>query len=228
MFYLFLFLLLVAALVGPTLWAGHVMEKYAADNPALPGTGGDLARHLVERFGLSGVTVEEIDGGDHYDPETKTIRLSRRVARGRSLTAAAVAAHEVGPALQDAHGYAPLAARARLVKGAQRLEKAGAAALLLMPVALAITRSPMATFAVFALGGMSLSSVALVHLATLPVEWDASFGRALPILKEGGYLSEEEAPAARRVLTAAALTYVAASLAGILNVWRWMALVLRR
>ncbi len=228
MIYLVILLLLVALLVGPNLWAQHVMESHAVERPDLPGTGGELAIHLVERFALTGVAVEEIDGGDHYDPTTKTIRLSRKVYGQKSLTAVAVAAHEVGHALQDVTGYPPLAIRTRLVRGAMVVEKAGAAAMILIPVVLGVTRSPIATLATFFIGAISLAAVALAHLATLPVEFDASFKRALPLLKEGGYLADDELPTARSVLRAAALTYVAASLMGLLNVWRWMGLVLRR
>ena len=77
-------------------------------------------------------------------------------------------------------------------------------------------------------GILTMGIATLVHLITLPVEWDASFGRALPVLQRGGYLSNQDMQSARQILTAAALTYVAASLASLLNLWRWIMLLFRR
>ena len=90
-----------------------------------------------------------------------------------------------------------------------------------------LTHSPAGGLLVF-LAGLSVMCIgALVHLVTLPVEWDASFRRALPVLEQGHYISAEDMGGARKILTAAALTYVAASLGGLLNIWRWI-MVMRR
>ena len=220
-------MLILVVVFGPQLWARATFRRYAKEREDFPGTGGELARHLIERFKLEGVEVEECpSGGDHYDPRDRRVRLSPEHLDGKSLTAVAVAAHEVGHALQHAEGYRPLKARETLVKLAQFNERAGALIMLALPVITLLTRAPSAGLVMAVAGFLSLGSAVLVHLITLPVEWDASFRRALPIL-EAGYLPPAELRAARRVLTAAALTYLAASLAGLLNLARWIALLRR-
>jgi hypothetical protein len=228
MLYVLIGAMLLLLFFAPSLWAGWVMNRHAVDRPDMPGTGGELANHLVTSLRLTGVTVEPVDGGDHYDPESKTVRLSRRVHDGKSLTAVAVAAHEVGHALQDHLGYAPLHIRSRLVKTARRIERIGSAAMVVAPLIAGVTHSPRGAFLAFLAGLAAIAAGALVHMVTLPVEIDASFRRALPLLEEGGYVTPAEAPAIRQVLTAAALTYVAASLAGLLNLWRWATILVRR
>ena len=135
--------------------------------------------------------------------------------------------HHVGHALQDHDGYELLKDRTHLIKFAQKAEKAGSYLMLGIPVLAGITRIPAVGLAVLvvAIGTMSIS--AMVHLITLPVEWNASFRRALPILEEGGYLAPTDMEGARRILKAAALTYVASSLFSLVNMWRWIRLVRR-
>jgi hypothetical protein len=96
-----------------------------------------------------------------------------------------------------------------------------------IPIAAALAQTPVAGVVVLVAGMATMGIATLVHLVTLPVEWDASFGRALPVLQQGNYLSPEDEQGARRILTAAALTYVAASLASLLNLWRWIAFLRR-
>ncbi len=217
----------MALVVGPSLWVRYVLKRYSRPREDFPGTGGELARHLLTRFGLEGVGVEPTDAGDHYDPRAKAVRLSPANYEGRSLTAVAVAAHEVGHALQDASGYKPLHLRTRLVGLAANAERLGALFVFAVPVLGFVTRSPLGGLLMLALALASFGTGVLVHLATLPVEWDASFRRALPLLEEGGYISARDQRGARRILRAAALTYVSASAASLLNFWRWLA-VLRR
>lgn len=220
-------LLLLAIVFGPSLWVRHVMQKYSRPEDRYPGTGGELARHLLKRFGLDHVRVEASDSGDHYDPQAKAVRLTPDKLEGRSLTAITVAAHEVGHALQDRDGYAPLRLRTRLVRSMHGLERVGAFILVAAPFAGIITRAPAIGLLMFLGGMLSLGSAALVHLVTLPTEFDASFGRALPVLEKGDYLRPGDRRHARRLLMAAALTYVAASLMSLLNVARWIALLRR-
>jgi hypothetical protein len=220
--------LLVIILLGiafaPQWWARRVMQRHSAPRADYPGTGAELARHLLDKFELNSVRVEITEQGDHYDPTAKAVRLSAEHFSGKSLTAIAVAAHEVGHAIQDALDYAPLRWRSRLVSAAQQAERFGSGMIVLMPVITLLARSPRAAMIMFALGlaGMALS--VLVHLVTLPVELDASFNRALPLLQAGKYIDEQDQRAAQQVLRAAAFTYLAASLASLLNVWRWMSL----
>jgi Zn-dependent membrane protease YugP len=173
------------------------------------------------------VTVETTDQGDHYDPAAKAVRLTADKYEGRSLTAITVAAHEVGHAIQDQEGYAPLRLRTYLVRVARPVERIGAGALMVAPFVGAMTRVPSIGIIMFLAGFLTLATSTLVHLATLPTEFDASFNRALPLLDEQQVLKKVDRPHARRLLTAASLTYVSASLMSLLNIARWWA-ILRR
>lgn len=219
-------LLILALTLLPALWAKAVLRRYSGARSDYPGSGGELARHLLDHHGLQDVAVEATEQGDHYDPQAKAVRLAPEHLNGRSLTAVTVAAHEVGHALQDHNGYAPLAWRTRLVRLAQGAEKAGAAMMLALPVLTVLTRAPSAGLVMLLAGLASFGTAILVHLITLPVELDASYRRALPLLARG-YLPQSDLRPARQILTACAFTYVAASLFSVLNLWRWLA-ILRR
>jgi Zn-dependent membrane protease YugP len=221
-------LLLIAILIfGPGLWVRRVLERYSAPEDRYSGTGAQLARHLLNKHGLESVAVERTAEGDHYDPQDKAVRLTDDKFDGRSLTAITVAAHEVGHALQDRDGYAPLRLRTRLVKATRGIEKIGAAVLLISPLLAAITRVPQLGLLMFGAGMLTLGSSTLIHLVTLPTEFDASFNRALPMLDDFRILKKPDRPHARRLLRAAALTYVSASLMSLLNIARWL-MILRR
>ena len=145
-------LLLAGILVvvfGPQLWVQRVLARHNGEQDHYPGTGGQLARHLLDRFGMPAVKVEPTDKGDHYDPEGKAVRLSPAYLDVRSLTAVVVAAHEVGHAIQDEAGYRPLRLRSRLVILAQGAEKAGSIILIAMPVVALLTRAPSAGLGAF-------------------------------------------------------------------------------
>ncbi len=220
-------ILILVVVFGPQLWARHTFAKYAVEQANMRGTGGELAQHLVKRLGLDGVVVEETEHGDHYDPEAKAVRLSSANFNGKSLTAISVAAHEVGHAIQDQEGSSLLSNRTRWVRFAHVTDKVGSMAILAMPVLALITKAPAVAglMVVLALGSMLVSTI--VHFITLPVELDASFKKALPILKKGEYIEPADEHAVNAVLKAAAYTYVAASLSSLLNLARWIA-VLRR
>ncbi|XGA78967.1 zinc metallopeptidase [Halomonas sp. CH40] len=215
----------LAIFVLPNLWAKWVLKRHARGRDDYPGTGAELAEHLLRRFNVEGVKVERTEYGDHYDPEARTVRLSAENHDGRTLTAVTVAAHEVGHALQHHQGYAPLLARSRLVLLAQKAEKVGAILMMAAPFLFVLTRLPGGLALVIVMAVISFGTAAVVHLVTLPVEFDASFNRALPILKD--YVPPKDMQGARHVLTACAFTYVAASLASILNLGRWL-VILRR
>lgn len=222
MIFLILGILLFVLILGPQYWARHVLQKYSGHREDIPGTGAELVKHLKKKFGLDYLKIEGTELGDHYDPADKAVRLSKDNLDKRSLTAITVAAHEFGHALQDFKNYKPLSTRTSMVRTAQKLERVGGVALLVMPfIAFAPAGArlalPLMLVVVFS---MLLNTV--VHLVTLPVEFNASFGRALPILKEGQYISNSDYRAARKILTACALTYLASSLSGLLNFWRWL------
>ncbi|MFO7285693.1 MAG: zinc metallopeptidase [Gammaproteobacteria bacterium] len=227
--HLLLLLIVLGLLViaGPSLWVQSVMKRYSVPGNRYPRTGGEVARALLDAAALRHVRTEITDRGDHYDPIEKVVRLSRANFEGRSLTAVTIAAHEVGHALQDASGFAPLAWRTRLVRWIQPIERIGAGMMMFAPFGIGLLRKPAIGLLAFAGGLLTLASAVLVHLLTLPTELDASFGRALPLLERHGLLRDEDRPRARRLLTAAALTYVAAALQSLLHVGRWWS-ILRR
>lgn len=218
---------LLVLVFGPGLWVRRVMEKYSLPEDRYPGTGAQLARRLLDNLGIDAVKVEVTDSGDHYDPEAKAVRLTDDKFNGRSLTAIAVAAHEVGHAVQDHEGYGPLRIRSRLIKATRNAERLGAAVLMVSPFIGALTRAPALGLVMFAAGFVTLGTSVLVHFATLPTELDASFNRALPMLDRYAILKKADRRPARRLLRAAALTYVAASLMSLLNIARWWALLRR-
>ena len=218
---------LLALVFGPGLWVRKVMERYSNPPDRYAGTGAQLARFLLDKLDMQHVGVESTDEGDHYDPAAKVLRLTPDKYDGRSLTAITVAAHEVGHAIQDHQGYAPLRMRTYLVRVARPVERIGAGALMVAPFIGALTRAPSIGIIMFLAGFLTLATSTLVHLATLPTEFDASFRRALPLLDEQRVLKKADRPHARRLLTAAALTYVSASLMSLLNIARWWA-ILRR
>ena len=203
------------------------MSRYSSPEDRYKGTGGELARYLLDSHDLYHVKVEETPDGDHYDPAEKVIRLTPEKLNGRSLTAVTVAAHEVGHALQDATGFAPLKIRTQLIMLTRPMERLGAGILMAAPIIGFITRAPLVSVLMVLGGFMSLGSTTLVHLVTLPTELDASFMRALPMLEKGDILKAVDLPHARRLLKAAALTYLSASLASLLNIARWWALLRR-
>jgi len=227
MSFVVIILLVLALVFGPGLWVRRVLARYSQPEDRYPGTGAQLARQLLDLNGLGQVAVETTTDGDHYDPESKAVRLMADKFDGRSLTAITVAAHEVGHALQDQQNYAPLLWRGRLIKTSRKLERLGAGVLIVSPFIGALTRAPGLGILMFGAGFVTLGITTLVHLATLPTEFDASFGRALPMLDTHDILKSVDRPHARRLLLAAALTYVAASLMSLLNIARWWA-ILRR
>lgn len=227
MYIIIIILLIIAIIYGPQYWVSYTMRQYSHQQEHFPGTGGELAKHLVDKFQLQGVKVEVTEQGDHYDPIDRAVRLTKDNLNGKSLTAIAVAAHEVGHAIQHQAGYAPFTLRQNLAVLAIGAEKIGAFMMFALPVLALISRSPRMGLAVFVLAIGSMFIGTIVHLVTLPVEFDASFKRALPILKEGNYISPTEHKQAKKILTAAALTYVSGSLASLLNLARWIA-ILRR
>jgi len=215
-------LLIVCLAVLPGLWVKGVIARHSVERPDFPGSGGELARHLLDAMKLDHVKVEQTDRGDHYDPKEKAVRLSPDHMHKRSLSAVVVAAHEVGHAMQDATAYPPLMARTRLAQQAQKVELLGSIMMLLSPVMLLIAKAPAIMLVQLVCGLLILSFSVLMHLVTLPVEFDASFGRALPVLQAGNYIADRDMASARQILRAAAFTYVAAAAMTLLDVTRWL------
>jgi uncharacterized protein len=172
-------------------------------------TGADVARQVLDRNGLHGVPVEMAPGGplsDHYDPRKKSVHLSEPVYGGRAVASTAIAAHEVGHAIQHAKAYGPFRLRSAMWPA---VAFASNAWLILLLIGAFAQIFGLITFAV-----ILYAVVVLFQIVTLPVEFDAS-RRAMAQLNDMGLVSRGEAQGARKVLTAAAMTYVAAALAAL-------------
>jgi Zn-dependent membrane protease YugP len=187
-------------------------------------TGAEIARRILQVNGIRDVRVEQTNGylSDHYDPTSKTLRLSPDVYSQPSVAAVGVAAHEVGHAIQHAQGYRWLQMRSALVPPLQITSNMAMPVMMLGFVLVSFGMAAIGTLALQI--GVLLFSVMLVfQLVTLPVEFDAS-NRALAAIQQGGLVDQREFAGAKEVLNAAALTYVAAAVATALQVlyfaWR--------
>ena len=180
--------------------------------------GADIAREILQRNGLSNVGVEEVPGvlSDHYDPRSRTVRLSTDNFRNPSLAALAVAAHECGHAIQHATGYAPLRWRHTILPAANL--GSGWMVWVLVMAGLFFSYPPLVDAGILFFAG-----AVVFHIVTLPVEFNAS-SRALAILSNGGYLVGDENDGARKVLNAAAMTYVASAAMAVLQLARLLIL----
>jgi len=214
--YQFWWLLLPAIVFGFIAQAmvRHTYSKYGKVAARSGLDGAQIARRILDANGLGDVAVEEVAGEltDHYDPRSRVLRLSRAVGRGRSVAALGIAAHESGHAIQHSHSYIPLAIRNTVYPVASFGSRLG----------------PMIVLAglIFGLGGPLITAgIALFAFAvffsviTLPIEFNAS-SRAMSLLGSSGAMAEEELDGARKVLNAAALTYVASALASVLTLLR--------
>lgn len=183
-------------------------------------SGAQVARGILERNSIHGVKIEPVPGvmTDHYDPKTRTLRLSEPVYGGNSMAAFGVAAHEVGHAIQHASGYAPLAFRSAWVPVAKL---GGGLSMLVLILAAVLGGAATAIGQTASLVGVILFSATTVFtLVTLPVEFDAS-RRALLALESGSFVNPAELAGARKVLNAAAMTYVAAFITSLLTLVYW-------
>ncbi|MFC4735876.1 zinc metallopeptidase [Bacillus daqingensis] len=214
-----MFLLYFAALIAIPLWANSRVKsayKKYSQVPASSGmTGAETARKILDDNGLFDVTVEPVKGKltDHYDPRTKTVRLSEQNYFKNSVAGAAVAAHEVGHAIQDAESYSFLKFRSALVPVASF----GSNSAIFF-----IIGGMLLQFSELMLAGIVLMSFAvLFQLVTLPVEFNAS-SRAMNQIVSSGIIRNDEERETKKVLNAAALTYVAGALVVVLELLRFV------
>ena len=197
-------------------------KKYAQVRSRTGMTGAQAAQKILQMSGIYDVRIEHIGGSltDHYDPANKVLRLSDTVYGSTSVAAIGVAAHECGHAVQHDKGYAPLQIRSALVPAANIGSKAGIP-LILLGVILGMNQ-------IFIQIGIWVFALAvLFQVVTLPVEFNAS-GRALAMLGDYGMLERDEVSGCKKVLQAAALTYVAAAASAILQLLRLVLLFGRR
>lgn len=218
-------IILFGLIFGPQYWVKYIIRKHGSPRKDFPGTGGELALHFIEEFKISDAKVEITDQGDHYDPSDRTVRLLPDHYDGRSIAAVAIAAHEVGHAIQHAENNSMLMLRQRLATLAAITDKFASVFFVIAPILALVVRSPGAFFTMIMIGIAFIAVRLIVHVITLPVEFDASFNKALPILEHGGYLNEDDLPAAKEVLRAAALTYVSVALASLLDLARWIRMI---
>ena len=226
MFFDWTYLIIVMPFVLLSLWASSnvnsTFKKYANQYSMRRITGAQAAQRVLSANGVSGVRIERVGGNltDHYDPKTNVIRLSGSVYDATSTAAIGVACHEAGHAVQYAHNYAPIKLRAAIVPITNIGAKL-AMPLILLGVVLAFLEN-FSFFFVYA--GIACFGLSVVfQLVTLPVEFNAS-RRAMVAISEAGLLTEEEQKGARKTLTAAALTYVAATAVALAQLLRLLIL----
>ncbi len=198
----------------PSIWVSYVLKKNNEILPDMPFTGKELGLRLLKENKLDNVLIEPIKQVDHYNPLEKKVRISEEKLNKKSITSIAVVAHEIGHAIQDKENYKPLLLRQKLIEKTIIFQRVGSFLLIIgLPSIFAITKSPFITFLAAILIMGCLSTNVVIHLITLPVEFDASFKRALPILQK--YVPNENMRQCRSVLRAAAFTYLAQSIVSI-------------
>ena len=195
------------------------MRKYSRVRNSRGMTGAEAARQILNNEGLYNVQIECLpsDSGDHYDPRTNTVRLGAGNYNGASVTAVGVAAHECGHAIQHAKGYAPLNIRSALVPVVNIGSRLGMP-LIILGVILSWNQ------VLIQIGIWAFALAVLFQVVTLPVEFNAS-ARAVAKVEQYGLLTTEETKGCRKVLTAAAMTYVAALIQSLAQLLRLMILV---
>ena len=210
-----------ALLIGPRLWAGHVLKRHNQYEVDLPANASQLARQWLDENQLQAVVVEVTDIGDHYDPEARAIRLTRDKFDRKTLAAVTTAAHEVSHAIQDASGYQPFIWRIKLGKVAQAVGQVGTVMLITVPAAALVSQRPIPPVLIGSTVSAMLASGLSAQMTAMITELDASFRRALPMLRDG-YLQDPQLSDARTILVASSMTYIAASLLSVLNIWPWI------
>ena len=213
-----LYIFLPMIIVGLAQWkVRKAFKKYSQIPSERRMNGAQVAESLLRENGIHDVEVEEVEGdlSDHYDPKDRKVRLSTQNYRSGSLAGLAIAAHEVGHAIQDAKGYFPLHIRTQVLPVASLGDKLGFP---LIIAGMIFNASGLLTW-----GILFFAAAVLFQVITLPVEFNAS-SRAMELLARGGYLLPEEVPGARKVLNAAAMTYVAATAASLMTLLHYVLL----
>lgn len=200
---------MILALIA-TVMTRSTFDKYSRVGASSGMTGAQAAQRLLSSQGVTDVKIEQVEGflSDHYDPTSKTLRLSPAVYGAQSLSAIGVACHEAGHALQHAHGYAWLGLRTALVPASQ-FGSYGSYIILMLGMLL---HHP----ALILVGALLFSVVVAFSIVTLPVEWDAS-ARAKHLMVWSGIVSHQEQTDAAKVLNAAFMTYVASAVSALLT-----------
>lgn len=203
----------------PAFLAKKTLEKYSKEHSGLPGTGKQLFTHLRKKFKLKELKLQEISPkmipiGDHFNPLTNTVCLSKNNLSSRSLTSVAVVTHEFSHALQFSEGSRLLVARTHLAQLAAMINKV--VSVLLAGALIVSFVYPQALIIVGIGWLLSFLFSILIHIVTLPMELDASYNRALPILEKGKYLAADDLQIVKKILGVCAYTYVAQALSSFL------------
>ena len=208
LFFLFIFVL-------PKIWLNRALKRNDENLENMPFTGLEFGKLLLKENALEGVKITHTDVGDHYDLENQEVRVLEDRLSKKSITAISIVAHEIGHAIQHKEKYIPLEQRTKLVKNTYWISRLGGGILYSgIPIILATGSSGLIKICLFIVF-LSVIISALVHIITLDVEMDASFNRALPILKEK--IPEEYLIGSKSVLRAAAFTYVIGALTNFLS-----------
>lgn len=217
---LFIGLALALLLAAPKIWARYVFYKHSVLRKDIPGTGGQLVTHLLRRLKLVRVKLKRARHRSHYNADTKAVCLTDQTMNTRSLTAVVRAAFEVGHAAQDAKDTSVLRFREGILRLAKLGEWVGSGALLSAPL-MAIVLPPFAGLLLF-VALVSMLTGAAVHVVLLPIEWQAGFAFALPLLNDGSYVREEDQAAVKQLLIACAFSRLAYALANLLDGRHWL------
>lgn len=196
--------------LAASIYTQVIFKRYSKQRAVSGMTGAEAAQRLLKNAGVNDVDIEPVEGflSDHYDPSSRTLRLSPAVYNSDSLAAIGVACHEAGHALQHASGYAPLHIRSILVPAAQF---GPMLSWIVIAIGFAISSLALVKLGIFVFGLMVLFSI-----VTLPVEWNAT-SRAKKLMVSTGMVTVEEQSAAARVLNAAFMTYVAAAFSALMT-----------
>lgn len=225
--YMFIGLIGMAIMFIPQMIVKSTYKKFLNVKLRKTTTGKEVAEYLLSNAGINGIKVEAIDGelSDHYDPRDKTVRLSKENYYGDSVAAISVAAHEIGHVIQDHTGYLPMRLRAGILPFVN-ISQSIAPMLIMGSILLRTflhTANPGLYNLIAIVGILLYGSSVLFHIVTLPVELNAS-NRAIFALANGGFIQNEEVVGSRKVLNAAALTYIATALYSLIELlyWAWV------
>jgi hypothetical protein len=222
--YMLIMLVGMVLVFVPQMWVKNTVARFSEVRTSRGAAGRDVARSILSEHGLDSVAVEIVDGmlSDHYDPAQRVVRLSPDVYQGNSVASVAIAAHECGHAIQHAKGYYPVVIRSSMVPMVNLGSNLGPMLLMVAVMLGAFSHAAPSMALSIAWAGVILYGLAVAfHFVTLPVELDAS-GRALKVLQTHNYLTSDEMSGAKKVLTAAAFTYIATALYALMELLYWI------
>ena len=218
MFYIFFIVLFCVIVYLPHILVQHIIKKWHSHGDILQGSGAEFALHIFHKMNIK--DIEIIKGEqDYYDPLHKKLCLDTKNYELKTLSAIVITAHEIGHIIQDYQNNFLFRLRIVLVKAAQFLQSLGWVFMASAPLIGSLLRLPTVGILTFLIGILCNSAIVLVHFVTLPVEIDASFKKAMPLLIEGGYIPHQYYPAAKNILRAASLTYLTAAFYNIFHFW---------